>query len=97
MLFMNEYEIDRAVTRHQSHPVLSVATKFLSEFRDEVNAHSDGWCHWPAPLHAAAKLMTLVEQNSQPTEADLKKALAPIKSFYTRRGYAAGMKYPEVK
>jgi hypothetical protein len=40
--------------------------------------------------------MTLVE-GSDATEAQFKAALSPIKSFYTRRGNAAGMTYPEVR
>ena len=38
--------------------------------------------------------MKLVESHDA-TEADLRAALAPIKSFYTRRGNAAGMHYPQ--
>ncbi len=95
MLYMNEYEISDVKRRHTSHPILSKAARFLENFKDEVNAHSDGWCYWSPPVKAARKLMQLV-LSANATEAEFKAALTPIKSFYTRRGNAAGMKFPEV-
>ncbi len=99
MKFMNEMDIAEAARRHRGHPVLGPATRFLAEFKDQVNAHSDGWPYWSPPAKAAAKLMDLVDTNpwDEPkpvTEADLRRALAPIKSFMTRRGLAAGMVMP---
>lgn len=100
MLFMNEYEIDEAVRRYAPDTTQGRGARFLAAYRDEVNAHSDGWPYWSAPVRAAAKLMRLLtwkrEQANDVTETELHKALTPIKSFYTRRGYAAGMKFPEV-
>jgi hypothetical protein len=93
--FMNEYDIDTAVLRHARHPVLGPAARFLDAFKDEVNAHSDGWPYWSAPVRSAAKLMTLIERGDA-TPADLTKALAPIKGFMTRRGLKAGMVLPKV-
>jgi hypothetical protein len=99
MLYMNEWDIATAWLRAErsQNAVLIRATKFLAQFQEEVNAHSDGWPYWSAPVKAAAKLMTLVQNSEMPTETDLRKALTPIKSFYTRRGNAAGMKFPEVQ
>ena len=96
MKFMNEYDIEVAQRRNANHPVLSRASRFLGILKEEVNEHSDGWAYWAAPVRAAAKLMTLVESQDA-TEAQFKAALSPIKSFYTRRGIAAGMQYPEVQ
>lgn len=98
MKYMNEYDIQRAAYQSQGKPVLNKAVRFLATFRDEVNAHSDGWAYWKAPVKAAEKLMTLIDQphGNDILEAEFKKALTPIKSFYTRRGNAAGMSYPEV-
>ena len=96
MLYMNDFDIAIATQRNADHPVLSRATAFLVEFRDEVNSHSDGWPYWSAPLKAARKLMELV-QSDDATEDQLIAALSPIKAFYTRRGNAAGMKFPEVQ
>jgi len=62
---------------------------------EQTNEHSDGWAYWSAPLKAADKLMTLIESGDA-TEAQYKSALSPIKAFYTRRGNAAGMTFPQV-
>ena len=64
MLFMNEYDIEMAVRRNTSHPVLRKATSFLLEFKEEVNGHSDGWAYWSAPVRSAAKLMTLIQSGN---------------------------------
>jgi hypothetical protein len=103
MKYFNDYDIALALQRHANHPVLSRAAQFLKEFKDEVDAHSDGWAYWHPPVLAANKLMTLLEgftstdeDTDLMVEAQFRAALSPIKSFYTRRGNAAGMKYPEV-
>jgi hypothetical protein len=104
-MWMNEGEIEQAIERFQSHPVLGKGARFLGAFRDEVNNHSDGWPYWQAPAKAAEKLMTLLHGHlfagmgayprlAAPTEADLKEAIAPIKAFYTRHGTKAGMQFP---
>lgn len=92
---MNEYDIDRAAERFASHPVLGSATKFLVQYRDQVNQHSDGWAYWGPPVKAASKLFTLIENPDTATIARLRAAIAPIKGFYTRRGNAAGMEFPK--
>src|SRR5579859_1017249 len=94
--FMNEGDIDQAVERHKDDPVLSRATRFLSDFREETNAHSDGWPYWKLPIHAAAQLMGMIQHPEYATEENFRKALTPIRAFYTRRGTAAGMKFPEL-
>lgn len=104
-MWMNESEIDRASEKFSSHPVLGKGAQFLSAFRDEVNAHSDGWGYWRLPAQAADKLMTLLHGHlfagmgaypelPEPTDADVNRAIAPIKAFYTRRGFKAGLKLP---
>jgi hypothetical protein len=107
-MWMNRYEVEEARDRYQSHPVLGPATRFLYDFMEEANDHSDGWHSWPSPGRAAAKLQTLIRASRlqglglyprvpEPTLADVRKTLGPVKSFYTRRGFAAGMKMPEFK
>ncbi len=91
---MSEYEIEDAIRRHAPDSIAGRAARFLSEFRHEVNANSDGWPYWSPPVKAAAKLMGLIQNPALVIEQDLKAALRPIKSFYTRRGYKAGMKWP---
>ncbi len=94
MMWMNEYEIDNAVAIHRDHPVLAKATRFLAAFRDEVNAHSDGWPYWRPPAKAATKLMVLIHNPYSATPEAYRAALGPIRNFYTRRGNAAGMRFP---
>jgi hypothetical protein len=96
MMYMNDYEIERDARRYADHPVLGKATAFLWAFMGEVNAHSDGWAYWRLPVEAAKKLMALIQSGpDKATEAALKQAITPIKSFYTRRGYAAKMEWPK--
>lgn len=94
MRFMNTYEIDRAVSMYADHPVLGPATQTLANLRDAADANSDGWCYWPKPARAAAKLMELITRDGtnkyyggpreDATVAELKRALAPVKAFRTR-------------
>ena len=98
MLYMNQWEVEAAVNRYACrtvHPVLSRASRTLRALVEETNAHSDGWRCWPPPCRAAKKLQELVLAGGQPTEAQYKAALTPIKAFYSRRGNAAGMTYTE--
>lgn len=96
MMFQNEYEIARNMDRFATHPALGPATRFLHAFMCEVNAHSDGWPYWCPPVHAAAKLMTLINTGNA-TAADVRKAIGPIRAFMTRRGTAAGMTLPTLE
>ena len=96
-MFMNESDINRAVERYRYHPVLGKATRFLAAFRDEVDAHSDGWAYWRAPVEAARKLMTMIKTPDTATEDTFKAALTSIRRFYTKRGIAQGMIMPLVE
>jgi len=97
--WMNRMDVDEVANRYGSHPVhpiLGKATKFLQQFVEEVDSHSDGWPYWQAPAHAAQQLMDLIQSPKLATEEALAKAMSPIKSFMTKRGTAAGMKMPEI-
>jgi hypothetical protein len=85
MYFMNESEVRQAKSRWAKHKILGPATRFLADFVDMVNANSDGWHSWPGGARAARQLMLLIEQGQAATEAQLRKALVPIKSLCTRR------------
>jgi hypothetical protein len=103
MKFMNGWEIETYFDRYgHLNTIRGKAARFLAAFRNEVDMHSDGWAYWSLPVKAAKRLMELVEDEplcghmgGPPTEADFKRALSPIKAFYTRRGYAAGMEFPK--
>jgi hypothetical protein len=107
--WMNQYDIEEAVQRFANDPVLGKAARFMKDFMDEVNSHSDGWAYWQPPSRAAKQMMELLrrgEENqrnrytnapqAEITEKDFLRALAPIRAFYTRRGNAAGMQFPKV-
>jgi len=91
---MNEWDIQEAVQRYAKHPVLSKATILLKDLMELTNQVSDGWPYWTKPCHAANKLIELVQaaeddryksvKSKEPTEADLRKAVAPIKAFMTK-------------
>ena len=67
-----------------------------------TNRNSDGWPYWPKPSRAANSLMDLLRAHTYAarfghyqgtadelhdvTEAELAKALRPIKAFLTRQG-----------
>lgn len=99
MLFMNESNIEEAKHRFRNHPVLGKATRILDSFKDKVNVNSDGWHYWKAPVLAAKRLMEFIQSHNNygprpmadepppPTEALLKKALTPIKTFYTKHNW----------
>jgi hypothetical protein len=96
MNYMNENEIDSAVRKYRPDTPTYQAAKFLSDFRDQVNLCSDGWAYWNAPIRSAKKLMHFI-QNGDGTEKSFKTAMIPIKSFYTRHGFAAGMEMPTIE
>ena len=88
---MNEHEIESFRVQPAGSHAQRAAHVILIAFMREVNAHSDGWAYWAAPVKAAEKLMELVQSQEAVTEYDLSRALIPIKSFYTRKGRQAGM------
>ncbi len=87
---MNEWEIQKAQTRHAHHPIKRRAAKILQSLMDLTNSCSDGWPYWAIPRRSAAKLMTLIEDTADPTENDLKTALRPIKAMLTRHRKSFG-------
>ena len=101
MLFMNEYEVERAERRYADDrdlPNLARAAATLTALVDWANANSDGWHSWPKPCRAAAKLQTMLMDAEtayrtggdmhDATDYDLRAALSPVKSFLTRQGVA---------
>ena len=104
MTFLNEYEIEDAVARLERTDALNLlaAARTLQALVEWVNSHSDGWPYWQAPRKAAARLVALV--GSQPhrwnpedvSDADLRRALTPLKSFLTKHGVDHGLVLREV-
>jgi hypothetical protein len=93
MLFMNEYDIEEALNRfHNAEtPNLFAGAQTIARLCRWTNSCSDGWPYWSKPVTAARKLIELLQAADRfdpqdCTEADLRKAYAPIKSFLTRQG-----------
>lgn len=96
MRFMNEYDIQMAARRHADNPIAMAAITQVAIVKQWADRNSDGWAYWPKPVRACAKLMDLIEGNGtnqaiqdigqRATEANFKKAMAPVKAFRTRQG-----------
>jgi hypothetical protein len=94
MTWLNHYEIDNAVTRYVDDPVLGPAARYLSDLRDLIDTNSDGWSSWIAGPKAASKLCEIIQKANrarfdergytEPTLADVRKAITPIKSMIGR-------------
>ena len=95
MIFMNEHDVEGALLRFErtrdETPNLRAGAQTLYALMGWVNANSDGWPYWNAPHKAATRLVALL-QGADPwnpkdvSEAELRKALTPLKSFLTKRG-----------
>lgn len=84
MRYMNSWDIARSIEMYRDHPVLGPATQTLANLAEWTDNNSDGWAYWPKPTRAAEKLMTLIQENSNPTMSEYQKAIRPVKSFRTR-------------
>ena len=90
MMFMNEYEIEIALSRfaNDETPNLFTAANTLYRLKEWTNDNSDGWAYWPKPCRAAKRLQELLQAADRfnpvdCTDAALKAALTPIKAFLT--------------
>lgn len=97
MRFMNEWDIDLLLRRTSvDTPNRAAGAIVLSALARWTNENSDGWVYWPKPARAAGSLMKVLEEGQSAyyrgaevvdlTDAELKRALAPIKAFLTRQG-----------
>lgn len=92
-MWMNEYDIEEALrlTAHFELPNKRRAAEVLDRLKDWTNRNSDGWPYWQKPARAANKLMELIDltavrrTSEDCTEAELRRALVPIKAFLTRQ------------
>lgn len=99
--WMNESEITDAAHRVDpaETPVLATGILLLTRLVVWTNQNSDGWCYWQKPSNAASKLQGLIESKNphrmkwddEPdiTEAELRKAITPIKAMLTKHGVDA--------
>lgn len=92
MRFYNDLDIEMAQRRYYGDPVLGKAASLLAQVAADADNNSDGWHSWPKPCRACQQLITLIASGSA-TEAQFRKALAPIKAFYTNMA-KSGVNYP---
>ncbi len=101
-MFLNRHDIEEACYRLNPETVAGHAARLLRAYQEDVDAHSDGWPYWSAPVKAARRLQELVRAHlyagmgayptvKAATTADLQRALSPMRRFMTTRGKAAGM------
>lgn len=93
MSFMNEYDIEDAVRAFtpEEFPNNAKGARVLQNLMRWTNRNSDGWPYWSKPSKAAAKLQDILPSPyhydaEDITDAELKKALTPIKRFLTTQG-----------
>lgn len=98
---MNQYDVEDAMQwfDEEEQANLIHGARVLYRLMRWTNSCSDGWAYWRKPSAAAKKLMGLLEAGREGnrrnygdltdcTEAELKAAFTPIKSFLTRNGTA---------
>lgn len=90
-MWMNEYDIEEALNRTPEGTNLERGARVLYCLKNWTNENSDGWPYWKKPSNAAKKLMDILDTASRNryaedcSEAELKAAFTPIKSFLTRQ------------
>lgn len=88
MYYLNRDDIDVLVeVIEQRHPAAYPFARYLRDWRDWVDDHSDGWPYWSGGCRAAGKLMHELEgiRRGLPINLSaLRKALAPIRATCTR-------------
>ncbi len=104
-MWMNEGEIDEALDLVGHHlPEYLPYVRFLSDWRNTVNANSDGWAYWKVGARCASTLMTLVTRvtssirgrgDSLPSKKEFDRALTPIRSCATRHKLPAPALRPD--
>lgn len=92
-MFMNQCEIENAASQQHDCPNVRKGVRLLLALVQSVNEQSDGWAYWPAPSRSAEKLQELLKTagnlnygtHGKISDADLKKAITPIRSMVTRQ------------
>lgn len=98
MLFLNSFDIASAERQAagDDRPNLAKAVTTVARLAEWADSHSDGWHSWPLPCRAAKKLQEHIQREyvgryddrtgEDLTDAELRAALSPVKSFLTRQG-----------
>lgn len=96
MTWMNRYDVEETAerTRNEETPVAQRGAQILLRLMQWTDSNSDGWPYWQKPSKAASNLMDHLKRVTDSfrrdpvdmTEAELNRALTPIKAFLTRQG-----------
>ena len=97
-MFMNEHDVEqvgRLVIAARLDNLI-VGARVLDALVEWTNSCSDGWVYWQKPRKAATKLMEMLDDRMRNqyrqnglmdcTDAELRQALVPIKTFLTKQG-----------
>lgn len=96
-MYMNDMDMDRAVTRfiQASKPNRLGLALMVRNLAEWTNENSDGWAYWPKPGRAASKAIALIEsrtwaenqkqEENDITDAEMLAAARPVKAFLTRQ------------
>lgn len=103
-MWLNEMDVQEARNRalQDDKPNLQHATEVLDRLVEWTNNNSDGWPYWRKPSAASKRLQEAIypryfgawdkRVEDDITDAELKKAIAPIKAFCTRQGIACDVR-----
>lgn len=96
MRYMNDYDLAMADQRYRrgETPNRYALVLVVAHLVEETNFVSDGWAYWPKPCRAAERAIREIESTAYPeherrqhediTDAELRAAVQPIRSFLTR-------------
>jgi hypothetical protein len=96
--YLNEYEAEETARFIEAARLdnLIVGSRVLLALIEWANDNSDGWTYWRKPRQAATKLVEMIEDRRRNhlkanglldcTDAELRQALVPIKTFLTKQG-----------
>lgn len=99
MRYMNDYDLESAVRRYGrgETPNRLALALVVANLAHHTNYVSDGWAYWSKPCRAAAKAIELIESTAYPeyerrqhediTDAEMRAAVRPIRSFLTRHAH----------
>jgi hypothetical protein len=103
MRYMNDYDLEQARRRFTglTMPNRLALVMVVDNLREQTDMVSDGWAYWPKPRRAADKAMALIDSSTfsvreDITDAEMRAAVRPIKSFLTRHAHVYSAEQREI-
>lgn len=86
-------DVEWYLSKHHECPNVRKGLRLLLRLIQAVDAQSDGWAYWRPAREASMKLQELLKSvgnlaygtHDKISDADLKKAITPIRSMVTRQ------------